>query len=300
MRYLFILLILLPLPVLAQPVRAQAIPEQFTAKVQRVSFSEERPRVNQKPDLPSPVKELSGSSEDSPASLGGIEVSKSKHRRPNPDIPEPMYFDLVRGLGAQRGELEINTLVRPEFGHPGGASWAPEIEFAFRDGYSVELEIPFENRTRDAFKLAFQGTINTFHRQRAIQGWQVIVERQHAARATRLDALHLMGNRFTNQWSMFCMQGVRKSFRRNGSGEWVGLFNPSVFFEARPSVVLGVESNFVFGRSRQRRCLLLPQAQIALPKGYFFEVGAGFERGAAQPIRMVTAVRLIKSFHFGR
>jgi hypothetical protein len=43
------------------------------------------------------------------------EQEKPKPRQV-PVIPEPMLFDLMRPLGAERGELEVNTLVRPSIG----------------------------------------------------------------------------------------------------------------------------------------------------------------------------------------
>jgi hypothetical protein len=46
-----------------------------------------------------------------------------------PHVPEPLLFDLVRPLG----EHVDSSIVE----------WAPEIEYAFADGYAVELEFPF-------------------------------------------------------------------------------------------------------------------------------------------------------------
>ena len=63
-----------------------------------------------------------------------------------PHIPEPMVFDMVRPLGAQRGELEINTLAQRNLSGSGSRTeWAPEIEYAFMDGLAIEFELPFEN-----------------------------------------------------------------------------------------------------------------------------------------------------------
>ena len=57
------------------------------------------------------------------------EQEKPKPRQV-PVIPEPMLFDLMRPLGAERGELEVNTLVRPSVGRNAtGVAWAPEVEW---------------------------------------------------------------------------------------------------------------------------------------------------------------------------
>lgn len=75
------------------------------------------------------------------------------------EIPEPLNFDLVRGLGAKKGELEINTLAQFPFQNfsSTGIDWAPEIEYALLDGFAIELEIPMNNGEFEAFKAAMQG-----------------------------------------------------------------------------------------------------------------------------------------------
>ena len=76
-------------------------------------------------------------------------------------IPEPMVFDLVRGLGAGKGEFEANVLA--EFPLDRTASreieWAPEVEYAFADGLALEFELPFEDGELEGYKGAFQWTI---------------------------------------------------------------------------------------------------------------------------------------------
>jgi hypothetical protein len=226
-------------------------------------------------------------------------TSRPSRYNPNPHIPEPMFFDLVRGLGAERGELEVNVLGRLDFGQP-VATWAPEVEYAFLDGHSVEIELPFEDKSLKAFKFAFQGTLGTFRSHRGIHGWQVIGERARKIASFRLDAMHLTGYRFSERWSVFSMHGVRRSLGRQADREWAGIFNPSIFFEPNHRIILGLESNFVIGRAAQRNALVLPQIQIAFNRGYFVEFGLGFEKPTLGAFRPVTAVRVIKSFHLGR
>jgi len=92
------------------------------------------------------------------------------------EIPEPLMFDLVRGLGADKGELEINSLadfplnkVSERF-----IEWAPEIEYALFDGFAVEFEMPFENGDLEALKFAIQYTFGSSDNHRFIHGLQVI------------------------------------------------------------------------------------------------------------------------------
>ncbi len=75
-------------------------------------------------------------------------------------IPEPMVFDLVRGLGAVQGEAEVNVLgVFPlRTSDPHGVEWAPGIEAAVLDGFALEFELPLEDTHLEAVKFAAQYT----------------------------------------------------------------------------------------------------------------------------------------------
>ena len=74
------------------------------------------------------------------------------------DFPEPMVFDMVRGLGAEKGEVEVNTLVLVPTS-PVAAWWAPEIEAAVVDNFALEFEVGLRNIDLEALKFAFQGTV---------------------------------------------------------------------------------------------------------------------------------------------
>ncbi len=84
---------------------------------------------------------LSSTVVDPPLDYGGPDpfTVEDLEARDGPRIPEPMVFDLVRGLGARRGELEFNVLNLVPF-RRGGPSyeWAPEVEYAVFDGFAVE------------------------------------------------------------------------------------------------------------------------------------------------------------------
>ena len=48
-------------------------------------------------------------------------------------LPEPLVFDLVRGLGARRSELETNVLGQFTIGGSSNRKihWAPEVEYGW-------------------------------------------------------------------------------------------------------------------------------------------------------------------------
>lgn len=93
-------------------------------------------------------------------------------------IPEPMVFDLVRGLGAVQGEAEVNVLgVFPlRTSDPHGVEWAPEIEAAVLDGLALEFELPLENTHPEAVKFAAQYAFGTAFNHHFIHGVQGIAE----------------------------------------------------------------------------------------------------------------------------
>lgn len=83
-----------------------------------------------------------------------------------PVFPEPMIFDLVRPLGARKGEFEANTLaLLPLKGRRYNVDWAPEIEYAFANGYAIELELPMYNGEIEATNWLFRGRFRLTKRQ---------------------------------------------------------------------------------------------------------------------------------------
>ena len=78
---------------------------------------------------------------------GNVVVGQDKVIQETVSVPEPLMFDLVRGLGAKKGELEINALADFPLNNTSSRNveWAPEVEYAVFDNLAVELELPFEN-----------------------------------------------------------------------------------------------------------------------------------------------------------
>lgn len=110
-----------------------------------------------------------------------------------PHIPEPLLFDLVRPLGASKGELEVNVLAQHNR-RSGRNELAPEIEYVLADGLAVELELPFDGNRLEQFKVALQGTLGTLRSGSMVHGWQGILrrERDHGG-AYSGDLLYLNG-----------------------------------------------------------------------------------------------------------
>lgn len=216
-----------------------------------------------------------------------------------PLIPEPMVFDMVRPLGAKRGELEANTLalfpIRSD-GQP--VDWAPEIEYAFADGWAVEFELPFDNTTLESYKFALQGTFGGLANNRAVHGFQYLAEID--AQTGRLDhtLLYVVGVRFWENWSTLTTVGFNIPREEPAPGEDrddAVIINHSFFRELSNDTILGFETNIRAGRDRTS-WLLMPQVHQTLTKTVILQAGIGAQRPREGSVHATAAMRLIKEF----
>jgi hypothetical protein len=206
--------------------------------------------------------------------------------RPNlpegPRLPEPMVFDLVRGLGARRGELEVNVLNLASI--PSGNreyEWAPEIEYAIFDGFAVEYEIPVEETKVLGHKFAAQYTFGTAFDDAFIHGVQGIAFFNTRSGEFTPTILYVAGVRFDPTWSLLGMFGGSVGSQTFPFGEEPPatgtdlITNVSLFANATEHVVFGVETNY----SRQLRgpaeILVIPQVHLELTRRLRLQFGYG-------------------------
>ncbi len=228
--------------------------------------------------------DLRGLVQDPPIDYGGPSPSEVDDRdaRDGPRIPEPMVFDLVRGLGARRGEFEINVLNIVPFqkGKP-KYEWAPEVEWVPYDGLGVEFEVPIFDTRIVALKTAAQYTFGTALDDSFIHGIQGILYYDVRNGDWIPTALYLAGLRLDETWSLFSMWGVSvgpQTFPFADEAPRQGtdlILNLSLFANVTEWLVLGVETNF----SRQLRgpseFLLMPQAHVELSEHFTAQFGVG-------------------------
>lgn len=214
----------------------------------------------------------------------------------NPHIPEPLLFDLVRPLGAKKGELEINTLAQQHI-NGGPLEWAPEIEYAFADGLAFELELPTENSNVTDYKIALQGTLsNNFNNPNIIQGWQVIAKKNRDTGKYSSDALYINGIRLGDKWSTLNMVGLRNTeFGKNN--QHIGLINNNIFYDLTPRHTFGVELNHEINAKGQWRYSVTPQVHLDLNRNVTIQAGAGVSRlNVARKAEKLYGVRMIYAF----
>lgn len=266
-----------------------ALPHDAAAKARKPRRHEATPVGNVIPADPSPADS------DRDGVLDATEVARGTDPLVHgifpgsyPHIPEPMAFDLVRGLGATKGEFEGNVLIMS--GLRRDVDWAPEIEWAFANRFALEFEIPMANTRVKALKMAVQGTMRE-SRKIFIHGWQTIGEYLIDDRMFEFTALYLAGVRIRKRPSLFLMVGPRSGFARSGLHAQL-VVNPSLFIDVAETVTLGLENNVTLdGRQTSLRSLMQVHAQ--LNRHLRFQIGGGLEVASNQAIRPVIGVRWI-------
>ena len=198
-------------------------------------------------------------------------------------IPEPLMFDLVRGLGAKQGELEINSLADFPLNNSSNRAveWAPEIEYAIFDNFAVELEFPFTDFELEAYKMAIQWTIGSSKSNRFIHGIQVIGEKYIHDDILELNFLYVPAYRFNEVWSAIGLFGVMvESGSNSPKNNTTIILNASLFANLDEHAVVGLEINntdptFQKVDNNEMELLILPQAHYEFESGFSIQIGFG-------------------------
>lgn len=189
-------------------------------------------------------------------------------------VPEPMFYDLVRSLHSKRGEFEANTLFY-QSGDPRlrALHVAPEIEWVPRDNWGLEFELPASLAKVEAYKIAVQHGLER-NRKSLIDGWQLIAEKSADKGAIDATLTYLVGKRFKNKFSIFSILGGR----HNGdNGKWDEIVNFSVFYDVLDRVDFGVEANLESRHLRSEFLQILPQIHLAMDEHTKIQMGTGVQ-----------------------
>jgi hypothetical protein len=190
-----------------------------------------------------------------------------------PAVPEPLHFDLVRGMNAERGELEVNSLfVMPgRRGRP-WVEWAPEIEYAILDGFALEFELPMVDDEVHALKLAVQARL--WARDNRMHGLQAIREDMIQHPGAESSLLWLSAWAMGRHWSLLGMAGGRYFQEHQADNGAAALVNLSVFREIGERAVVGLETNLMAGH-HDPFVLLAPQWHQAIAHDLKIQLGVG-------------------------
>lgn len=188
------------------------------------------------------------------------------------DFPEPMVFDMVRGLGSEQGEIEANTLLLVPTS-PLAANWAPEIEAAVIDGFAIELEAGLRDIELKSLKLALQGTLALREDGSIGHGIQGLLEYFPDEDAFLYTPLYILGVRLARPLTLVSLVGPAFVSRIKGTTDVGALVNFSLFWAPHPRVVVGTEQNFKWLPSEY---LIRWMPQVHWQACARFQIQAGF------------------------
>ena len=243
----------------------------------------------------------------------GVERLAHSNAARDLEVPEPMIFDLVRGLRSQKGELEINALVLAVPSDDGRVDlvYAPEVEFAFADGNAIELELPFHNDRLSAIKLAFQRTLGVNKGGSAAHGLQIFGEIGTSGDHGSVVLTHIANLRATDRLALITVAGLAahaevelgsRSLDRIGEHLMAHLqadavVNVTMMHLVDRSFALGVEVNSQTpvdrGFAERMAFRITPQLHGQINHHLRFQVGLGAQSAGAGDVAVVGIGRVI-------
>jgi hypothetical protein len=209
---------------------------------------------------------------------------------PTSHVPEPMQFDLVRGLGAKAGEIEGNVLVVVPTSVPTHVEWAPEIEWAPIDNFALELELPMLDHHLEALKLSAQLTLPTPRLFRLAHGLQATA-RLPFVDEPQAHLIHVVAVSLGSHASLMTMIGPRLTFGDRIAPEL--LVNGALFVSLPGEHAIGIETTWAGGCGHDDLAIL-PQVHLSLGRHVRLQLGVGARRsGASDRWAGEAGVRLI-------
>jgi hypothetical protein len=241
---------------------------------------------------------------------------REENRRPGPNVPEPMVFDLIRPLGVRQGEMEVNVLGfvplrctrsrTPQFSFITGADqstqkratfeWAPEMEYGLFDNFAIEFELPLAEGRVEAFKVAAQYTLGTAFDERFIHGFQGILFVDRTNGAVTPTILYLAALRIDPTYSLQAMVGFSHEFGgENLISPTFVLLNMALFAEVNAKWTLGVEANYFSGLDGAAGLLFMPQVHWNISEKSSIQFGVG-TRAQEGNFKAEGVFRIIREF----
>ncbi len=216
------------------------------------------------------------------------------------EIPEPLLFDLVRRINSKQGELEYNILWTQENASElNEVHAAPEIEYAYADGKSIEFELPTANGKIQTFKGALQFELPNWLGD--ITGLQIIHEKVNGKSIHETTALLLIANRINDKWSALTMLGNQFTYGdsveiADNKGRELPIINLNFFYDYADIFDLGLEMNLKGIGGSFEEFIFMPQIHALLKEDIKLQAGFGttYHGKAYSPI---SAFRLIKEYN---
>jgi hypothetical protein len=195
---------------------------------------------------------------------------------PASSFPEPMVFDLMRGLDAKKGETEFNLLTSSNFtSHDQHLLLNPEFEYAIADGVALELEIPIDHKPLSS-KLGLQYTL-TPPSTKFMIGIQAIYEHFFEHDREDFSLSGIMNLRISEKISMVSLLGLRDATMLGHHDHYAFIMNLSLFYQYSDRLSLGLENdrNIYYGKQKLK-ALSIPQVSWKVNKNMKIQTGVGF------------------------
>lgn len=210
------------------------------------------------------------------------------------EVPEPLFIDLVRSLDAKKGELEVNSLFTDYSKEPNQLNWAPEIEYTFLDGQSLELELPSQSTRLESYKVAYQLNLTPLTTENGLHGVQVIIESDKKLNHKEATLFHIYAYRVGHNISLLNIMGLK--FNSEDTKKRSVLLNTSFFYNYSEDVDFGFETNIESSEQDNQLVQFIPQIHLAFNHGHKIQYGFGrFTKKETEGF--VTSFRLIKEFN---
>ncbi len=215
---------------------------------------------------------------------GAVFPLNNTEKRNTETLPEPMFFDLVRPLGAKKGEFEANSLAYfPIRGQSRNISWAPELEFTIKDGLGIEFEFPMQNNHLEAFKFAIQGTLKNNLSPNYTHGWQWISEYLIEDKIKEFTLIYLGGLHLKNDISLFFMSGPRYVHHFNSiegmdiKPEFHAICNFNINKKISSKTTIALEQNYANHFNIGHEYRIIPQIHQRISHRFLIQMGVGYE-----------------------
>lgn len=206
------------------------------------------------------------------------------------EVPEPMFYDLVRSLHSHKGEIEVNALMFQDINNrTRDFNISPEIEFVPLDHLGIEFELPTTGGNIEAYKAAIQ---YGFHRDipSYVDGLQLMYEQIIDSKEKEITLTYLAGKRFKSLHSLFLIVGPRYEANLK---HWQEIANFSYFYDHNDHIDLGLEINSVSEKMTSKSLQILPQIHLAMSRKFKIQFGIGAQE-VDDKWYTVSALRLIR------
>ncbi len=228
--------------------------------------------------------------------LGLDSGDRSDRPRP-PEIPEPVFFDVVRPLGDLKYANELNYLVNSSTRN------APtlqviEYEYVFADWRAAELDLSYFNGNLEILTPFYQRTFGVGPKGNWVHGVQLSLDLYLRSgfvggspvytfcwkpdRESRFSTTVFVGANRALIGGFGPSRGGLAAFPAESGpvdrpfGAWRPTFNADVFYKLGEKWTVGVETDLFFHAGKAGEYLSFPFLTYEAGKHAFFQVGAGY------------------------